>query len=172
MHICSDKTYHCNAFVPKKPSNSLKQIIVIQYTSAFSNVDQSNPLNTGDFRTPLEKARDEGHTKVVRLLEAATAGLTNIALLSEEVLIISIKLFLRGIFCSCREVQRQTKVCKSPVGGCAHIWYVLCDFYRGRKFLYFLYPFCRLFAVKALSFAPNTDIFMIMHNYHYVHHVT
>ena len=62
---------------------------------------------------------------MVRLLEAAAAGLTNIALLSEEVLIISNKLLLRGILCSCREVQRQTKVCESVAGGCAHIRFVV-----------------------------------------------
>ena len=115
MHNCSDKVYHCKPIVHKQ------QIIVIQQTSAFSNSDQSNPLNTGDLGTPLEMARRNGHTEVVRLLEAAAAGLTNIALLSEEVLIISNKLLLRGIFSSCREVQRQTKVCESAVGGCAHI---------------------------------------------------
>ena len=54
---------------------------------------------------------------MVRLLEAAAAGLTNFVLLSEEVLIISSKLLLRGIFSSCREVQRQTKVRESPAGG-------------------------------------------------------
>ena len=64
-------------------------------------------------------------------------------------MIILNKLFLRGIFSSCREVQRQTKVYKSPVGGCPHIWYVLCDFCQGRCFLYFLHSFCRVFAVKS-----------------------
>ena len=52
----------------------------------------------------MEIAREEGLTEMVRLLEAAAAGLTNIALLLEEVLIISSKLLLRGILCSCREV--------------------------------------------------------------------
>ena len=64
---------------------------------------------------------------MVRLLEAAAAGLTNIALLSKEILVFSNKLFLRGLFCSCQEVQRQTKVCESAVGGRAHIRFVgLC----------------------------------------------
>ena len=62
---------------------------------------------------------------MVRLLEAAAAGLTNIALLSEEVLIISRKLLLRGIFCSCREVQRQTKARESSAGGCAPIRFIM-----------------------------------------------
>ena len=69
----------------------------------------------------MEIAREEGLTEMVRLLEAAAAGLTNIALLLEEVLIISSKLLLRGILCSCREGQRQTKVCESTAGGCTHI---------------------------------------------------
>ena len=72
----------------------------------------------------------EGHTEMVRLLEAAAAGLTNIALLSEEVLIISNKLLLRGIFSSCQEVQRQTKVCESAAGGRAHIRFeMICGRY-------------------------------------------
>ena len=71
---------------------------------------------------------------MVRLLEAAAAGLTNIALLSEEVLIISNKLLLRGTFCSCREVQRQTKVCESAVGGCAHIRFAVI--YAERCFIH------------------------------------
>ena len=121
MHNCSDKVYHCKPIVQKK------QMIVIQQTFAFSNVDKSNPLNTGIYGTPLEVARRKGHTEMVRLLEAAAAGLTNIALLSEEVLIISNKLLSRGILCSCREVQIQTKVCESPAGGCAHIRFaVIC----------------------------------------------
>ena len=66
----------------------------------------------------------KGHKEVVRLLEAAAAGLTNIAFLSEEVLVTSRKLLLRGIFSSCREVQRQTKVRESPAGGRAHIRFI------------------------------------------------
>ena len=73
----------------------------------------------------MEIAREEGLTEMVRLLEAAAAGPTNIALLLEEVLIISSKLPLRGILCSCQEVQRPTKVCESPSRGCAHIRFVL-----------------------------------------------
>ena len=153
MHNCSDKVYHCKPIVQKQ------QIIVIQQTSAFPNGNKSNLLNTERGGTPLKSARRKGHTKVVRLLEAAAAGLTNIALLSEEVLIISKKLFLRRIFCSCKEVQRQTRVCKSPVGGCAHIWYVLCDFCRGRCFLYLMHPFYRIFAVKAL-YLLQTQIYL------------
>ena len=63
---------------------------------------------------------------MVRLLKAAAAGLTNIALLSEEVLVFSNKLLLRGKFSSYREVQRQTKVRESAVGGCAYIRF-FCD---------------------------------------------
>ena len=70
-------------------------------------------------------ARKEGHTEIVRLLKAAAAGLTNIAFLSEEVLVISKILLLRGTLCSCREVQRQTKLCESAAGGCAHIRFVV-----------------------------------------------
>ena len=62
-----------------------------------------------------------GYKEVARLLEAAAAGLTNIVLLSEEVLTISSKLLLSGIFSSCREVQRQTKVCESAARGRADI---------------------------------------------------
>ena len=72
----------------------------------------------------------KGYWEVVRLLKAADAGVTNIALLSEEVLIISSKLLLRGILCSCREVQRQTRVCESAAGGRAHIRFeMICGRY-------------------------------------------
>ena len=79
---------------------------------------------------------------MVRLLEASAAGLTNIALLSEEVLVISKKLLFRGIFSSCREVQRQTKVRRSPAGGCAQIRFaVICvKIY----FIYSMQPLCTL----------------------------
>ena len=135
MHNCSDKVYHCKPIVQKQ------QIIVIQQTSAFSNGDKSKPPNTGH-KTPLEVARERGHTEMVRLLKAAATGLTNIALSSKEIWVFSIKLILRGIFCSCREVQRQTKVCESPAGGCTHIRFaVICvKIY----FIYSMQPLCTL----------------------------
>ena len=72
MYNCSDKVYHCKPIVQKR------QFFVIQQTSAFPNGNKSNLLNTGD-ETALKSAMSRGHTEVVRLLEVAAAGLTNIA---------------------------------------------------------------------------------------------
>ena len=97
---------------------------------------------------------------MVRLLEAAAAGLTNIALLSEEVLIISNELLLRGIYSSCREARRQTKVRESPVGGCANIRFTVI--YAKRCFIHIS---CR--KIFHIFHAPTlyTDT---MHNIRYI----